>query len=484
MSGDLREEQVEAVKQLQGKTSTMVCCVPARLFFSGTREKAAKGPAPWIYSRLAGALSLTIDRRIGSWVLRLFAIEQLELCELFECELYANLQDSLLRLTPTFLAFQMIDGFLGFQFLSETDADLMAKALRRSCEHLDDDEKRAFIARLEKRQAEELGLDAQHASALAARKAEKDRSKKKKKGGFGGWLKRVFGGGKKSKPSDPAAADTDADGPRMGDADDAMYEISLPRGFVKTSHIGWDPKKNTFLMDQVPDDVKSLLRRHKIKKKYLKDQKLAPAIFDILTNPAAIRDSSAYRRSARPEPAPSNPSNNPFLSADVQQLTVEDHGTIVGEAVPAIPAILPPAAPPPASPAAAAESKEEEAKVAPAEVAGSAIPSMGTSSVIPAAAAPSSLLVPPPPPPPPAADPVLSLAEELKQLRMKQKEGKAGPGRGEKLDLKKITQQEENTLMSNLQNMIAQRRSAIEKSEFNDSEEEDSDSDWSDDDYS
>lgn len=68
----------------------------------------------------------------------------------------------------------------------------------------------------------------------------------------------------------------------------------MPRGFEKTSHIGWDPSKNTFIMNQVPDDVKSLLRRHKIKKKYLKDKKLAPEIFNILTNPNAIRDSNIF----------------------------------------------------------------------------------------------------------------------------------------------------------------------------------------------
>lgn len=99
----------------------------------------------------------------------------------------------------------------------------------------------------------------------------------------------MFGGGKSKK-----GAAGEEDGPRMGETDDAKYEISLPRAFEKTSHIGWDPKKNTFIMDQVPDDVKSLLRKHKIKKKYLKDQKLAPAIFDILTNPNAMRSSGAY----------------------------------------------------------------------------------------------------------------------------------------------------------------------------------------------
>ena len=35
--------------------------------------------------------------------------------------------------------------------------------------------------------------------------------------------------------------------------------------------------------------MKSLLRKYNIKKKYLKDKKLAPAIFDVLTNPNAIR---------------------------------------------------------------------------------------------------------------------------------------------------------------------------------------------------
>lgn len=153
---------------------------------------------------------------------------------------------------------------------------------------------------------------------------------KKKKGGFGGWLKRVFGG--KSKK-----ANEEDEGPKMGETDDSKYEISLPRAFEKTSHIGWDPKKNTFIMDQVPDDVKSLLRKHKIKKKYLKDQKLAPAIFDILTNPNAVRSSAAYlshqSRNEQTKPAPFSP--------EVQQMQVEDKGHIVGEATPAIPAIPP-----------------------------------------------------------------------------------------------------------------------------------------------
>ena len=53
----------------------------------------------------------------------------------------------------------------------------------------------------------------------------------------------------------------------------------------------------------------------------------------------------------------------------------------------------------------------------------------------------------------------------------------------DKLDLKKMTEQEENTLMHNLQNMIMQRRSAIEKSEFEESDQDDEESDWSDDDF-
>ena len=110
--------------------------VPARLFFSGTREKGTKEMPGWIYSGLTGALCLTIDRKIHAWVLRLFEVEG-QLMELFECELYANLQDSLHRLTPTFLAFQYIDGFIGIQFIQESDADLMMKVLKRSCERMD-----------------------------------------------------------------------------------------------------------------------------------------------------------------------------------------------------------------------------------------------------------------------------------------------------------------------------------------------------------
>lgn len=154
----------------------------------------------------------------------------------------------------------------------------MMKAIMKSCERMTKEEKLDFIAKLQASQAEVLGV----------KKEASKKKTKKKKGGFGGWLKRVFGGGKGSKKG---AQD---EGPKMGETDDSKYEISLPRAFEKTSHIGWDPKKNTFIMDQVPDDVKSLLRRHKIKKKYLKDQKLAPAIFDLLTNPNAVRSSGAY----------------------------------------------------------------------------------------------------------------------------------------------------------------------------------------------
>lgn len=58
-----------------------------------------------------------------------------------------------------------------------------------------------------------------------------------------------------------------------------------------------------------------------------------------------------------------------------------------------------------------------------------------------------------------------------------------GAGRGDKLDLKKMTEQEENTLMNNLQSMIMQRRSAIRESEFDESASEDEESDWSEEDY-
>jgi hypothetical protein len=60
------------------------------------------------------------------------------------------------------------------------------------------------------------------------------------------------------------------------------YGISRPSTFEKKEHAGWDPITQTFIMSDIPKEIKSLLKKAGFKKKDLKSKETALAIFEIL----------------------------------------------------------------------------------------------------------------------------------------------------------------------------------------------------------
>ena len=60
------------------------------------------------------------------------------------------------------------------------------------------------------------------------------------------------------------------------------YNISRPLTFEKKEHAGWDPKTQTFIMSEIPKEIKTLLKKAGTKKKDLKSKDTALAIFEIL----------------------------------------------------------------------------------------------------------------------------------------------------------------------------------------------------------
>ena len=60
------------------------------------------------------------------------------------------------------------------------------------------------------------------------------------------------------------------------------YNISKPLSFAKKEHAGWDPVSQTFLLNEIPKEIKTLLKKAGFKKKDLKSKETALAIYEIL----------------------------------------------------------------------------------------------------------------------------------------------------------------------------------------------------------
>ena len=60
------------------------------------------------------------------------------------------------------------------------------------------------------------------------------------------------------------------------------YGISRPLTFEKKEHAGWDPMTQTFIMSDIPKEIKTLLKKAGFKKKDLKSKETALAIYEIL----------------------------------------------------------------------------------------------------------------------------------------------------------------------------------------------------------
>ena len=60
------------------------------------------------------------------------------------------------------------------------------------------------------------------------------------------------------------------------------YNISRPISFEKKEHAGWDPMSQTFILADIPKEIKTLLKKAGFKKKDLKSKETALAIYEIL----------------------------------------------------------------------------------------------------------------------------------------------------------------------------------------------------------
>jgi len=59
-------------------------------------------------------------------------------------------------------------------------------------------------------------------------------------------------------------------------------EISKPVYFERKEHAGWDPVTQTFILNEVPTEIKQILKKAGFKKKDLKQKDTALAIFEVL----------------------------------------------------------------------------------------------------------------------------------------------------------------------------------------------------------
>lgn len=59
-------------------------------------------------------------------------------------------------------------------------------------------------------------------------------------------------------------------------------DISKPLAFERKEHAGWDPTTQTFILNEVPREIKHLLKKAGFKKKHLKKKETALAIYEVL----------------------------------------------------------------------------------------------------------------------------------------------------------------------------------------------------------
>ncbi|CDW79346.1 neural wiskott-aldrich syndrome protein [Stylonychia lemnae] len=89
------------------------------------------------------------------------------------------------------------------------------------------------------------------------------------------------------------------------------YDITRPLLFERKEHAGWDPVTQTFILNEVPKEIKILLKKAGFKKKDLKKKETALAIYEVLLRGIEFDSSKGQLKSGRTS---SNLNNKDFLS--------------------------------------------------------------------------------------------------------------------------------------------------------------------------
>ena len=246
----VKEEHFDAIFRHLPETTTLMTAAIVKLYFSDSSTGSFK------YSDIAGALTLIIDRRRhGAKILRLYDLQTFGVG--FEMELYIGFSQRYNSPnSDNFYTFPIRKGWVGFMFASERESDLFKKKIETygDIPQTNIEEYRQRIA--------EYKMGGEYRISLQK---------------YVDWKVYVNKGPLR----------------KLGIKDNAIMELFEP-GISKVFNCeqpqsgGWDPVNQCFKIEELPKELKELLKKAGISKKLLRQKEVALAVYEILMNPEQI----------------------------------------------------------------------------------------------------------------------------------------------------------------------------------------------------
>eukprot|EP00826_Nyctotherus_ovalis_P040879 TRINITY_DN4062_c0_g1_i3.p1 TRINITY_DN4062_c0_g1~~TRINITY_DN4062_c0_g1_i3.p1 ORF type:complete len:306 (+),score=82.60 TRINITY_DN4062_c0_g1_i3:15-932(+) len=220
----------------------------AKLYFS---DKSLK----FKYSSLSGALCLVLNRK--QWSTKFLVLYDVaKFAKTFECEIYFNFLKSYKQLTGEFFYFPISTGWCGLLFQSKEEAHSFNDRLEQYVDDKSPDEFKKMI------EWDTKGSVGEILSPMGSEGGKKFYLNKEYL-----WIRNVSGRTLRQFCS---------------------LHISKPTIIERTNNTGWDPIKQNFKLDELPEEVKEVLKRAGITKKDLKEKSTALMVYEILINPRQL----------------------------------------------------------------------------------------------------------------------------------------------------------------------------------------------------
>ncbi len=209
------------------------------------------------YSQQSGAICLILDRKqYSTKYLKLYDVSNFTV--LFELEMYLNFSATYRKHTSEFYIFPVGTGWGGFLFQNADEAHSFNDKIEQFSDNATADAFKKNLDWLSKGTLSQLLASASPLNPLIPPL----------------FLNRAYF--KKAKI------------PERPFFELASVHISKPISIKRESNAGWDPINQNFKLDELPKELKQLLRRAGITKKDLKEKAIALMVYEILINPRQL----------------------------------------------------------------------------------------------------------------------------------------------------------------------------------------------------
>ena len=235
----IKPQHMDGILSSLEKACTITCCGIVKLYLSNHTRK-------FNYSNLSGGLCFVINRQNSTKLLQLIDLNTYKTT--FEIELYIKFSETYKKPSEVFHYFPISKGWVGFQFANSSEAN-------------------EFYNNIIKFDVQESVED--FCNSLESYRENIRVAPKFAKETF--MIRRGFfkGIGLKERNFENMLG----------------YNVGKPYGFERTSASGWDPVRQRFNLDEMPKELKDMLKTAGIPKKDLKNKNVSLLIFEILMNP-------------------------------------------------------------------------------------------------------------------------------------------------------------------------------------------------------